>query len=162
MTHPAVGSARQAPGPPAAPPIRRLVRRMVFAPLAISTFAIVLIAVAAVLALLLVLGLLGARARDRRRAGAWEEAVRSADAALASAAATDRGWHREAMESAAHTALEAARPGWSYDNLHLVLVDDRPGIEEDRAHFMAVDADGQEARVVLARDGDRWSAERVE
>jgi type II secretory pathway pseudopilin PulG len=135
---------------------------MSFVPLAISTFAIVLIVVAAVLAVLLVLGLLGARARDRSQAGSWEEAVRSADAALAQAAATDRGWHRESMESAARVALEKARPGWSYGNLHLVLVDDRPGIEEDRAHFMAIDDDGHETRVVLCREGGRWSAERVD
>jgi Flp pilus assembly protein TadB len=135
---------------------------MSVAPLAISTFAIVLIAVAAVIALLLVLGFLGARARDRRRAGSWEEAVRSADAALAQAAASDRGWQREAMESAARAALDEARPGWRYGNLHLVLVDDRPGIDEDRAHFMAIDEDGQEARVVLSREGDRWSPERVD
>jgi len=135
---------------------------MSFAPLAISTLAIVLVAVGAVIALLLVLGLLGARARDRRRAGSWEEAVRSADAALAQAAASDRGWHREAMESAARAALDEARPGWPYGNLHLVLVDDRPGIDEDRAHFVAIDDDGQEARVVLSREGDRWSAERVD
>jgi hypothetical protein len=135
---------------------------MSFAPLAISTLAIVLIAVGAVIALLLVLGLLGARARDRRRAGSWEEAVRSADAALAQAAASDRGWHREAMESAARAALDEARPGWPYGNLHLVLVDDRPGIDEDRAHFVAIDDDGQEVRVVLSREGDRWSAERVD
>jgi Flp pilus assembly protein TadB len=131
-------------------------------PLAISTFAIVLIAVAAVIAVLILLGFLGVRARDRRRAGTWEEAVRSADAALAQAAASDRGWHRESMESAARTALEQARPGWPYGDLHLVLVDDRPGIEEDRAHFVAIDDDGQEARVVLCREGDRWSAERVD
>lgn len=135
---------------------------MSFAPLAISTLAIVLIAVGAVIALLLVLGLLGARARDRRRAGSWEEAVRSADAALAQAAASDRGWHREAMEFAARAALDEARPGWPYGNLHLVLVDDRPGIDEDRAHFVAIDDDGQEVRVVLSREGDRWSAERVD
>ena len=135
---------------------------MSFAPLAISTLAIVLIAVGAVIALLLVLGLLGARARDRRRAGSWEEAVRSADAALAQAAASDRGWHREAMESAARAALDEARPGCPYGNLHLVLVDDRPGIDEDRAHFVAIDDDGQEVRVVLSREGDRWSAERVD
>jgi hypothetical protein len=135
---------------------------MSFAPLAISTLAIVLIAGGAVLTLLLVLGLLGARARDHRSAGAWEEHVRSADAALADAAATDRGWHREAMEAAARTALEKARPGWSYGALHLVLVVDRPGIEEDRALFVAVDDDGQEARVALAREGDRWSAERID
>jgi hypothetical protein len=42
-----------------------------------------------------------------------------------------------------------------------VLVDDRPGIEEDRAHFVAVGPDGR-ARVILAREGDRWIAERVE
>jgi hypothetical protein len=135
---------------------------MSFVPLAISTLAIVLIAVGAVIALFVVLGILGARARARHQAGSWEQHVRSADAALAQAAASDRGWHREAMESAARTAIDAARPGWTYGDLHLVLVDDRPGIEEDRAHFVAIDDQGQEARVVLARDGDRWSAERVD
>jgi Flp pilus assembly protein TadB len=135
---------------------------MSVAPLAISTFAIVLIAVVAVIALLLVVGLLGARARDRRQAGSWEEAVRSADAALAHAAASDRGWHRDAMESAARAALEQQRPDWPYGALHLVLVDDRPGIEEDRAHFVAGGDGGDEARVVLSRQGDRWSVERVD
>jgi hypothetical protein len=135
---------------------------MTFAPLAISTFAIVLIAVAAVLAVLLLLGFLGARARDRQQADSWEEAVRSADGALAQAAASDRGWHREAMESAARAALEDRRPGWPYGALHLILVDDRPGIDEDRAHFVAVGDGGDEARVVLSREGDRWSAERVD
>jgi hypothetical protein len=135
---------------------------MSFVPLAISTFAIVLIAVAAVIAVLLALGFLGARARDRRQAGSWEEAVRSADAALAQAAASDRGWERSTMEQVARSALQEARPGWPYDNLHLVLVDDRPGIDEDRAHFVAIDEDGQEVRVVLCREGDRWSAERVD
>src|SRR5688572_30465742 len=78
--------------------------RMTFAPIAISTFAIVLIGVAVVFAVFVVLGFVATRARDRRQAGTWEEAVRSADAALAQAAATDRGWHREAMESAARAA----------------------------------------------------------
>jgi hypothetical protein len=135
---------------------------MTFAPLAISTLAIVLIAVVAVIALFLVLGFVAIRARDRQEAGSWEEAVRSADAALAQAAATDRGWQREAMESAARVALEEHRPGWRYGVLHLVLVDDRPGIEEDRAQFVAVGEGGDEATVVLSRQGDRWSAERVD
>ena len=135
---------------------------MSFAPLAISTFAIVLIAIAGVLALLLLLGFLGARARDRQQARSWAETVRSADAALAQAAASDRGWHREVMESAARAALEEQRPGWPYGPLHLVLVDDRPGIDEDRAHFVAVGDGGDEARVVLSRQGDRWSAERID
>ena len=135
---------------------------MSFAPLAISTFAIVLIAVVAVVAVFLLVGFLGARARDRHQAGSWEESVRSADAALAQAAASDRGWQREAMESAARAALEEHRPGWRVSALHLVLVDDRPGIEEDRAHFVAVGDGDDEARVILSRQGDRWSAERVD
>jgi hypothetical protein len=127
-----------------------------------SALAIVLIVFGVVILIAVLLGILGARARDRQQAGSWEEAVRSADAALAQAAASDRGWERSTMEQAARSALESARPGWPYDDLHLVLVDDRPGIEEDRAHFVAVDQDGQEARVVLCREGDRWSAERVD
>ena len=135
---------------------------MSFAPLAISTLAIVLIVVAAVLAIFLVLGFLGARARDRRRAESWPRHVAEADAALEQARASDRGWERSAMEQAARSALEERRPGWSYGDLHLVLVDDRPGVEEDRAHFMAVGDGGDESRVILCREGGTWSAESVD
>lgn len=131
-------------------------------PLAISTFAIILIVLAGIVALLLVLGFVGAAARDRRQAGVWAEHVADADSALEAARASDKGWHRESMEQAARAALEESRPGWPYSDLHLVLVDDRPGIDEDRAHFVAVADGGEEARVVLTRQGDRWSAERVE
>lgn len=131
------------------------------APIALSTLGIVLIAIGAVVLLALLLGFLGAAARDRRQAASWDEHVAAADAALEQARAADKGWHRDAMEQAARAALEQSRPSWQYDELHLVLVDDRPGVTEDRAHFMAVGADG-EARVILARQKDRWVAERVE
>jgi len=127
-----------------------------------STLAIVLIVLGAIVLVALILGFLGARARDRKQAGTWEAHVRAADAALAQAAASDRGWHRESMETAARSALSESRPGFTADNLHLVLVDDRPGIDEDRAHFVAIAEGGDEARVVLARQGDRWVAESVE
>jgi len=127
-----------------------------------STLAIILIVVGVIVLIALILGILGIRARDRRQAGTWEEHVRAADGALAQAAATDRGWHRESMEAAARVALTESRPDWSYGDLHLVLVDDRPGIEEDRAHFVAVGGDGDEARVVLCREGDRWVAESID
>jgi hypothetical protein len=127
-----------------------------------STLAIVLIVFGVIVLVALVLGFLGIRARDRRQAGTWEEHVRTADGALAQAAATDRGWHRDAMEAAARVALEQSRPDWSYGDLHLVLVDDRPGIDEDRAHFVAVGQGGDEARVVLARQGDHWVAESID
>jgi hypothetical protein len=64
------------------------------------------------------------------------------------------------MEAVARAAVAEARPGWSYDNLHLVLVDDRPGTEEDRAHFVAMAPDGQ-ARVILSRQGDQWVSDEI-
>jgi Flp pilus assembly protein TadB len=127
-----------------------------------STLAIILIVLGAIVLVALILGFLGTRARDRQQAGSWEAHVRRADSALAQAAASDRGWQRDTMEEAARAALSESRPDWSYGNLHLVLVDDRPGIEEDRAHFVAVAEGGDEARVVLSRQGDRWVAESID
>jgi hypothetical protein len=127
-----------------------------------STLAIVLIVFGVIVLIALILGFLGVRARDRRQAGHWEQHVRAADAALADAAATDRGWQREIMEQAARAALTELRPDWAPRDLLLVLVDDRPGIDEDRAHFVAVNQGGDEARVVLARQGDLWVAESVD
>ena len=126
-----------------------------------STLAIILIVVGAVILVALLLGFLGARARDRSQAPSWAEHVAAADTALEEARAADKGWHRDVMEEAARAALSQSRPGWKYRDLHLVLVDDRPGVAEDRAHFMAV-GDAGEARVILARQDDRWVAERVE
>lgn len=125
-----------------------------------STLAIILIVIGAIVLILILLGFLGARARDRRQAGTWAEHVAAADSQLEEARAADKGWNRSVMEAAVRAALDDARPGWSFGELHLVLVDDRPGTEEDRAHFVAV-GDGDEARVVLARQGDHWSAESV-
>jgi hypothetical protein len=127
-----------------------------------SVLAIVLIIVGVTVLFALFLGYLGVRARDRRQAGTWEADVRAADAALAQAAVSDRGWQRELMEDAARAALTESRPDWTFDDLHLVLVDDRPGIEEDRAHFVAVADGGGEARVILSRQGDRWVAESID
>src|SRR5688500_18013648 len=127
-----------------------------------STLAIVLIVIGVVVAIFILLGFLGARARDRRQAGTWAQHVAEADSALEQARAADRGWDPAVMEAAARSALDQARPGWSYEDLHLVLVDDRPGTDEDCAHYMAVGDGGEEARVVLARQGDHWSAEQVD
>ncbi len=78
------------------------------------------------------------------------------------AAASDRGWQRDVMETAARSALSESRPDWTYGDLHLILVDDQPGVEEDRAHFVAVAEGGDEARVVLSRQGDRWVADSID
>jgi hypothetical protein len=129
--------------------------------IALSTLGIILIVLAVLVVLFFIGGVLGARRRDRRQAGTYAEHVAAADAALQQARASDRGWHREAMEAVARDAIADSRRDWDYSDLHLVLVDDRPGTEEDRAEFVAVGADG-EVRVILAREGDRWVAERVE
>jgi len=126
-----------------------------------STLAIVLIVFGVIVLIALVLGFLGTRARDRRQAASWATHVRAADAALAQAAASDRGWHRESMETAARSAISESHPGFAVDNLHLVLVDDRPGIEEDRAHFVAMGPDDQ-VRVILARQGGQWVTESLD
>jgi hypothetical protein len=126
-----------------------------------STLVVILIIVAVLVAIVFVGGLIAARRRDRQQAGVWEQHVAEADAELEQARALDRGWHRETMEEVARSALREQRPEHSYENLHLVLVDDQPGVDQDRAHFMAVGQSG-EVRVVLAREGDRWVAQQVE
>ena len=126
-----------------------------------STLVVILIILAFLIVTAFIGGLIAVRRRDVRQAGVWEQHVAAADAALEQARALDRGWHRDTMEQVAHTALREQRPDHSYEDLHLVLVDDKPGVDEDRAHFVAVGPDG-EVRLVLARDGDRWVAERFE
>jgi hypothetical protein len=126
-----------------------------------SNLALILIIIGVVVLLVFVGGLIAARRRDQRQAGVWEQHVAAADAALEQARALDRGWHRETMEQAARAALSEQRPDHRYEDLHLVLVDDQPGVEDDRAQFVAA-GPGGEVRLVLTRDGDRWVAERIE
>ena len=118
---------------------------------------IVLIVIAAVLILLFV----GGYVASRRHTKDWSEHVAQAEQALEAAFATDRGWDRDLLHSAARDALGSHRPGWEYRDVHLVVVDDKPGVEQDRAHLVAVGHDG-EARVVLARGADGgWTVESV-
>jgi hypothetical protein len=130
-------------------------------PFALSTLGIVLIVVGVLVMLFFIGGLIAVRVRDRRQAGTFYEHLRAADEALERARALDKGWHRDTMEATARAAIGESRPGWPFEDVHLVFVDDRPGVDEDRAHFVAVGPDG-ESRVILAREGDRWVAERVE
>lgn len=123
-----------------------------------STLAIILLVFVGLLLLLFAGGFVAAR----RRAAAGEAELRrhlaAADQALEAARAADKGWDRVRLEEAARRALEEQEPGFAYDELHLVLVDDKPGTDADRAHFVARSRDG-ERRVVLARQGDAWIAD---
>ena len=118
---------------------------------------IALIVIAAVLILLFV----GGYVATRRRNVDWSEHVAQAEQALEAAFAADRGWDRELLHRSAREALGSHKPGWEYTDVHLVVVEDKPGVEQDRAHLVAVGEDG-EARVVLARESDGgWRVDSV-
>lgn len=123
-----------------------------------STLALLLIIAGAVLVVLFVGGWIAAR---RRQPSDWAEHVAAADQALQEARAADKGWDREVLERTARDALERERPGWTFRDLHLVLVDDRPGVADDRAHLVAVGED-EEVRLVLKRSpAGEWSLESI-
>ena len=122
-----------------------------------STLAIVLIVIGALLALLFVGGFVARRRHDRQLAPDYLRHIAEADTALEQARAEDRGWDRDEMEALARQELRRAHPGVEFERLHLVLVDDRPGVSEDRAHFEAWDGD-RAVRVVLTRSDAGWAA----
>jgi hypothetical protein len=123
-----------------------------------SALAIIGIVVGVLVLVVLIGGIVAIRRRDRLQAGSYADHVRAADQALEQARASDRGWDRAAMEQVARSAVAEAKPGWTFDELHLVLVDDRPGVTEDKAHFVAMGGGG-ELRIVLARRDGGWVAE---
>lgn len=126
----------------------------------LTTLAVVLIVAAVLFVLFLTGGILGARKRDRAVAPRYAEHLAAADQALEAARASDRGWDRAVLQAAAHDALTQSHPGVTFADLHLVLVDDRPGVEEDTAHFEAVGED-RSVRVVLSRTAAGWHGETV-
>jgi hypothetical protein len=126
-----------------------------------SALAIVLIVIGAVILIFLIGGFVIARRRADRPG--WEEHIRRADQALEQARAEDRGWDRDLIHAAARRAIGEHRPGFEPVSLDLVLVDDRPGVEEDRAHLIAAVESGERLRVILARDSSgEWGVERVD
>ena len=125
-----------------------------------SALAIVLIVLGALLLLLFAGGLVVARRRARAREGDLALSLARADQALEAARAADKGWERVLLEEAARKILAEERPGWRYDRLDLVLVDDRPGVTEDTAHFLAT-AQDDEVRLVLTRLNGGWIAKIV-
>jgi hypothetical protein len=131
--------------------------------LVMSVLEVGLLIVAALL-VVVALFFVGGLVYSRRRLNDpdLERHIAGADQELEAARASDRGWDRELLEAAARRALGQERPEFEVERLHLVLVDDRPGVEEDRAHVLAIGGRGQ-ARVVLTRDSSgAWMHERIE
>jgi type II secretory pathway pseudopilin PulG len=125
-----------------------------------STLAIVLIVAAVIVVVLLVAATIAVRRRTERDQDAYTEHLAAADHALEAARASDRGWDRAVMEDVARAALAERKPGREYPSLDLILVDDRPGVNEDRAHFEARDGD-ERVLVVLSRGEAGWIADEV-
>jgi hypothetical protein len=127
----------------------------------VSTIALIALILAGLLLLLFIGGLIAARRHARETEGRLHLRIAAADRALEAARAADRGWDRVLLDEAARQAIELSKPGFRYDDLHLVLVEDRPGIDEDRAQMTAAGPDG-ELHLVLTRQGDdAWHAESV-
>jgi hypothetical protein len=125
-----------------------------------SVLAIVLIVLVAIVVLFLAGGFVVAGRRANRPGR--DEHIRQADHALEQARAADRGWDRSLIEAAAIEALRSSRPDFTPASLDLVLVDDRPGVEEDRAHLVAAGPD-ERVRLILCRDASgSWGVERME
>jgi hypothetical protein len=116
-----------------------------------------------VLVVLLVLAVGGAIARAmqlRRTQEAFRARLERANHDLAEAAAADRGWDRERLESAARRICAEQR-GSEPSELLLVEVLDRPGTDEDQAIFQ-VDAEGRREWLTLGREDGEWVLERLE
>lgn len=123
-----------------------------------STFALVLLIVVAVLAVLFVGGLVASGRRARATEASLHRRIEAANAALADAHAQDKGWQRDAVEAAARQAFAARHPGEPIDELHLVQVVDRPGTDSDEAVFRVV-GNGRESILTLGRRDGAWVTE---
>src|SRR4051794_23250443 len=112
-----------------------------------------LVIILAVLAVLIVGGVIARRRQLARSRPAFDRALAQVDQDLAAAAASDRGWDRARLEGAARRIC-VEQFGAQPDELTLVEVIDKPGTDEDQAVF-EVSAGGRRHRVVLGRrDGD--------
>jgi hypothetical protein len=118
----------------------------------LSTIAIVLVAIGALLLLLAVGGAIAQRRRLAATETQFRASLEQADRDLAAAHAADNGWDRDRMEAAVRAAY--ADP---IDELALVQVIDNPGKDADQAIFRIVSG-GQERTLTLARSGDDWVA----
>jgi uncharacterized Ntn-hydrolase superfamily protein len=113
-----------------------------------------------VLAVLIVGGAIARRAQLARTRPAFDSSLDRVNRDLAAAAAEDRGWDRDTLESAARRVFAEQRGG-DPERLVLVEVRDRPGTEEDQAVFRA-EHGGSAHRLTLGRRGGDWVHERLD
>lgn len=115
-----------------------------------STLAVILVVLGALLAILFVGGLVAVSRRHKATEARFREQIRVANEALATAHAADKGWDRGLLERAVAEAV-----GATPDALELLAVVDRPGTAEDEAVFRVV-VGGRDETVTLGRRDDHW------
>jgi hypothetical protein len=118
-----------------------------------------LIILLAVLLVLAVGGTIARRAQLARSRSAFDASLERVNDDLAAAAASDHGWDRATLESAARRIFAQQR-GTEPDTLTLVEVLDRPGTDEDRAVFRAEQSGAGHALTLGRRDGE-WVHESL-
>jgi hypothetical protein len=119
-----------------------------------------LLIVIIVLVVLIVGGVIARRAQLARTRPAFDSSLERVNRDLAAAAAEDRGWDRDTLESAARRVFAEQR-GSEPQQLELIEVRDRPGTDEDQAVFRA-EAGGAGHRLTLGRSGGEWVHERLD
>jgi hypothetical protein len=113
-----------------------------------------LIIVIVVLLLLIIGGYFARTQQLKRSRPAFERNLAQVERDLVAAAAADRGWDRELLESAARR-IGTEQLGSEPDELTLIEVLDRPGTDQDEAVF-DVRAAGARHRLVLGRRDGEW------
>ena len=125
-------------------------------PIAISTLAIVLLVLLAVVLILAIGGYTAMTRRTQARDSALHRALAQAEDALAEAHALDKGWDRATLEAAARAAAAARFGDGVVGTPQLVQVIDRPGADADQAVFRVEGSDGREHRITLGRASGEW------
>ena len=97
-----------------------------------------LIIVIVVIVLLAIGGIVARTQQLKRSRPAFERSLEQVNRDLAAAAAQDRGWDRDTLETAARR-IYADERGGEPPELVLVEVVDRPGTDEDQAVFRCGD-----------------------
>jgi hypothetical protein len=123
----------------------------------VSTLAIVLIALGALVLLLFAGGFIANERRQKAREAHLREQIEAADQALAQARAGDRGWDLELLQSAARAAYAQRSGGQEPEEMQLVQVVDMPGTDNDEAVFRCVGGH-HEQDVTLGREAGEWVA----
>jgi len=121
----------------------------------VSVLGIIVIALAVIVVVFLVGGLIATRRRARSEEARLRAELDIPDLAQATAHAQDKGWHRDILEQAAREAF-AQRSAAAVRELQLVQVVDKPGTEDDQAVFRVV-TDRGERTIVLGRRDGAWT-----